>query len=80
MNTSKVNNVRKQTRVYFFIPKRPEYKELEARMASFERRSWPPSIPIKPRILAEAGFYYTGKILTSFRNSRVFFTFKCINS
>ena len=77
MNTSKVNNVRKHVT---WGPNRPEYKELEARMASFERRSWPPSIPIKPRKLAEAGFYYTGKILTSFRNSRVFFSVKCINN
>jgi len=30
----------------------------EARLATFS--TWPPSIPIQPRILAEAGFYYLG--------------------
>ena len=29
---------------------------------TFERRSWPPSIPVKPEKLAEAGFYYTGSL------------------
>ena len=77
MNNYKVNKIRKHVTFSDECgPNRPEYKELQARMATFERRSWPPSIPIKPSKLAEAGFYYTGKILTSFRNSRVFFTFK----
>ena len=75
MNNYKVNNIRKHVTFSDECgPNRPEYKELQARMATFERRSWPPSIPIKPHKLAEAGFYYTGRILTSFRNSRVFFS------
>ena len=43
-------------------PKLPQYKELEDRIATFERRSWPPSLSQDPHKLAEAGFYYTGKL------------------
>ena len=42
-------------------PTRPEYKELAARLRTFEKRSWPPSLPQTPQKLAEAGFYYPGK-------------------
>ena len=42
-------------------PARPEYKELAARLRTFEKRSWPPSLPQTPQKLAEAGFYYPGK-------------------
>ena len=44
-------------------PKLPKYKELADRIATFERRSWPPSLPQDPYKLAEAGFYYTGKVI-----------------
>ena len=76
MNTFKVNNIKKHVTFSDECgPNRPEYKELEARMATFERRSWPPSIPLKPHKLAEAGFYYTGKLSISLHNGRVFLTF-----
>ena len=41
----------------------PEYKNLSARVNTFAKRSWPPSIPQTPQTLAEAGFYYTGKLI-----------------
>ena len=41
-------------------PKRPDYQDLATRISTFEQRCWPPSIPQKPKHLAEAGFYYTG--------------------
>ena len=61
MNITKINNTKK--RVTFSDecgPNRPEYKDVDARISTFERRSWPPSIAQKPQQLAEAGFYYTG--------------------
>ena len=44
-------------------PKRPDYQDLATRISTFEQRCWPPSIPHKPKHLAEAGFYYTGIFL-----------------
>ena len=44
-------------------PKRPDYQDLATRISTFEQQCWPPSIPQKPKHLAEAGFYYTGIIL-----------------
>ena len=49
-------------RVTFDIPSIPEYEEMANRVESFERKSWPQSVPQSPRKLAYAGFYYTGKI------------------
>lgn len=42
------------------IPKHSKYMTEEARIASFEK--WPKSDIKDPRELAEAGFYYTGKL------------------
>ena len=41
-------------------PKNPKYTNIFKRVDTFEKRSWPPGIPQKPRELADAGFYYTG--------------------
>ena len=71
MNNYKVNKIRKHVTFSDECgPNRPEYKELQARMATFERRSWPPSIPLRPYKLAEAGFYYTGKMSIYFHYNR----------
>lgn len=43
------------------IPKHSKYMTGEARIASFEK--WPKSDIKDPGELAEAGFYYTGKIV-----------------
>lgn len=37
----------------------PQKFQVETRLATFN--DWPPSIPVKPQELAEAGFYYTGR-------------------
>ena len=62
MNISKVKSIKRVTFSDDCGPIKPEYKDLQARMNTFERRSWPPSIPVKPEKLAEAGFYYTGSL------------------
>ena len=49
-------------------PKNPKYKNFFQRLDTFEKRSWPPSIPQKPRRLADAGFYYTGKCTNTIYN------------
>ena len=36
----------------------PDYNTVENRMKSFT--NWPPSMPFKPSVMAEAGFFYTG--------------------
>ena len=62
MNISKVKSIKKVTFSDECGPIKPEYKDLQARINTFERRSWPPSIPVKPQELADAGFYYTGNV------------------
>ena len=71
--STKLNSIKNQKRVTFgdfYAPKEPEYNELTARMTTFEERYWPPSIPVKPCKLAEAGFYYTGKFQTYQTNAK----------
>ena len=52
-------------RVTFDIPSIPQYEDMANRVESFERKSWPQSVPQSPRKLAYAGFYYTGKTLVN---------------
>ena len=41
------------------LPNHPMYALEHKRLSTFE--DWPPGMPIKPEILAEAGFFYLGK-------------------
>lgn len=43
-----------------YSPAHPSYITLEARLESFE--SWPSALKLRPQELADAGFFYTGKI------------------
>ena len=43
-------------------PMNPKYKNLFARIDTFEKRSWPSGHVQSPHRLAEGGFYYTGKL------------------
>ena len=40
-------------------PNHPMYALEQKRLATF--KDWPPGMPIKPDVLARAGFYYLGK-------------------
>ncbi len=58
------------TRTYLG-PKHSNFVTIEAREKTFYERNWPLAMPIKPRDLAEAGFFYLGKynhICTIFLN------------
>ena len=42
-------------------PLHPQYATLEARLRTF--REWPPALRQQPKELADAGFYYIGKMV-----------------
>ena len=59
------------------LPNHPMYALEHKRLATFE--DWPPGMPIKPEILAGAGFFYLGKSV-KITNSRLNKLHKCTNS
>lgn len=40
-------------------PNHPTFALVDRRLATY--KDWPPGMPIKPEVLAKAGFYYLGK-------------------
>ena len=58
------------------LPNNPMYALEHKRLATFE--DWPPGMPIKPEILAGAGFFYLGKSV-KITNSRLNKLHKCTN-
>jgi hypothetical protein len=43
-------------------PKHPRFNTYQSRLQSYHDHDWPISMPQKPETLADAGFYYDGKI------------------
>ena len=56
----KIKSYEKLKSIRSKVFKNPKYANIFKRLDTFEKRSWPPGIPQKPRELADAGFYYTG--------------------
>jgi hypothetical protein len=47
-------------------PKYDTYKDKSARLQTFVIHDWPHMLDLPPNTLSEAGFFFTGKILTIF--------------